>query len=153
MKKKRAKVAVDTTVLQKANASIVNAPHENRLFFLRISLLTRFVNEEMIALWSPRLHAEWKEKLKEPRNEFTKAFFEIITSDKALLNYAKPWGGSEMQRMTKCRYPRHDIHLLRTAFIKEERTHLVTEENPILLTATCVKREFDIAIKDISDRI
>lgn len=148
----KTKVAVDTNVLLRANAPITTEK-QGREFALRLKLLSRFQDKEIFPLWSPQLAAEWATHVKEPRNDYIRAFFELMVDTSDGFNYATPWGGSEKQRMSKCRFPKHDLHLLRTAYLKVRTSHIVTEEGPVLGTATCVKHEFDVHIKNIDETI
>ncbi len=69
---------IDTTVLQKANATIIKAPRERSLFVKRIELLTEIQKGTRTVLISKPLLAEYERQVKSPRNDYIKLFLELL---------------------------------------------------------------------------
>lgn len=139
---------VDTIVLRSANAPFVTAPRGSRRIVRRVELLRRIQRGEIIVLISSRLQVEYGAQIKEPRNEFIRAFFELLVSGdmkRVRTNWCTPWTGSHRARTKKCRFPRHDLHLLRTA-ASDSHTWIATEEKRLLDTDACIYRNFNVNI-------
>jgi len=138
---------VDTMVLQKANAPILREPREGRLFLRRISLLVNISNGTIRPIVSAKLLVEYVRNVPSPRNEYIRAFFELLDRpERVIWNWARRWSGAERGRARACRYPREDDHLLRTA-VGAEGSEILTEERRVLCTDRCVHREFGVHIR------
>jgi len=132
-------------VLQKANAPLVRAPNTHALIRRRLALLTAIMQGGRRLLVSRRLLREYGEHVLVPRNDTIRAFFEIVTrGDRVVWNWPK-WGGAEREVMGRCRFPREDEHVLRTAVRGTEST-VFTEENRMLRTSACVHRRLRVRI-------
>lgn len=139
---------IDTNILQKANARLLKSPVATRKFYKRIALLERIMNDELHPLMSQKLLAEYETQVREPRNDFVKAFLEIITMpDRVSYNWHRPWRG-DAEKARKCRFPSHDDHVLRTA-IRPHASTIYTEERPMLATDACIYRAFRVHIRDV----
>ncbi|MEK6676605.1 MAG: hypothetical protein AABZ47_13250 [Planctomycetota bacterium] len=141
---------VDTTVLQKANAPITDAKKQGKLFRQRLAVLNAINGSKLIALFSERLMQEYREHVHEPRNLVVTEFLNLISSPrpgKALKNYKTPWSGQDRSNVKMCRFPSHDVHVLRTA-VRPNRTLLITEDGPMLKSADCILRRFDVKITE-----
>lgn len=139
---------IDTTVLQKANAPLCQSPSARSQFRTRLSLLEKIRKGTLIVLISPRLLHEYSQQVRSPRNDLIKAFFEILARrgpGGAVPNWHTPWGGSQRSKASKCRFPREDMHVLRTA-VRPNRSWIVTEEDRMLRTDACIHREFSVHI-------
>ena len=122
---------IDTMVLQKANAILTTQPRRRSRFARRLRLFSRIRAGEITVLFSVRLLAEYRKQVRSPRNDFVRLFFEILTDPgHALYNWAK-WSGRERDLARRCRFPREDYHVLRTA-IRPHATTIVTEEDRML---------------------
>jgi hypothetical protein len=144
--KKPRRCVLDTNVLQKANATISTEPRHNSKFVRRVDLLQRVAEGTFVVMYSARLIGEYDRHIKEPRNDYVKAFLEIL-SKSAERNWHGVWR-SDREAARKCKYPAHDDHVLRTA-IHPEGCHLFSEENGILASAACIKSKFDVSISDV----
>jgi hypothetical protein len=141
-------VVVDTVVIQSSNASLIQTPHAGRKITRRLELLRQIRDGEVTLLYSKRLVREYLERVPAPRNEYVRAFFEIITTGRrAVANWHTPWMG-DRQKARDCRYPAHDDHVLRTA-IRLDPTTIFTEEAAMLGAGTCIYREFRVRIQDV----
>lgn len=139
---------VDTCVLQKANAPITSEPRERSLFAKRIRLLLAIRNRDVVILYSRRLLQEYSEHIMSPRNDFIRAFFAILSDpDGAVLNWPR-FTNADRERARKCRYPREDGHVLRTA-IRPNVSTIITEAHAMLLADECIHREFRVHIKGV----
>lgn len=139
---------IDTSVLQKANAKITKPPKEKRLFAKRVRLLDEIQRGLRIVLISRALLAEYERKLPSPRNDYIKAFFELLADpQRRTENYSK-WPGHLRKKARGCRYPVEDDHVLRTA-IRPAPTTIVTEENRMLRADECIYRKFRVHIRTI----
>lgn len=139
---------VDTMVLRKANAPLTASPREGRAFAKRVALLGRIHRDELRVLFSKRLMKEYREQVREPRNDFIKAFFELLTGPETARENWPPWPGRRKEAQSKCRFPNEDTHVLRTAFVEGESSTIFTEEERMLRTDACVYREFRVHISD-----
>jgi len=139
---------VDTTVLQKANAAITEPPGRRSKFVRRLELLDQIQAGEITVLFSKRLLTEYQTHVKRPRNDFVKLFFEVLDDPgRAVYNWAK-WSGQERDNARRCRFPREDYHVLRTA-IRPNATTIVTEEERMLKTDESLYRAFRVHVRDI----
>lgn len=140
---------VDTMVLRKANAKLEKTPEEGRQFRKRIELLRRVQRAELQVLISRALLQEYREQVREPRNEYVKSFFEIILDPaRHRLNYCQPWSGQRRQARRDCRFPAEDEHVLRTAVLGDERSTIYTEEARMLQTDRCIYRELRVHVRN-----
>jgi hypothetical protein len=138
---------IDTTVLQKANAPITRPSAPGSLFAKRIRLLQAISGGERTVLYSRRLLHEYRQHVQEPRNDFVRAFFEMLADPRgriAVLNWAR-WPGRSREKARRCRYPSEDDHVLRTA-IHEDPSTIVTEEKRMLRADECIYRAFQVHI-------
>lgn len=140
------KVVVDTMVLRKANASLANAPIASRDFSHRLALLKRIIAGAEVPLHSQKLLAEYGRQVLSPRNDYVRTFVEV------LLRIGRenwpPWRGSEEARFKKSRFPAEDRHVLRTSYVKGDRTTLYTEEGRILKRKAATLLHFDVSVVD-----
>jgi len=140
--------AIDTSVLQKANATLEHPPRERSLFRRRLQLLDEIRRGVRVALISQRLLAEYRRQVRSPRNDFVRVFFEILADpDRRVLNYA-PWPSAAREKARRCRYPIEDDHVLRTA-IRPTRSMIVTEESDMLRADDCIYRAFRVHIVSV----
>jgi hypothetical protein len=138
---------VDTSVLQKANAPITSPTRERSKFARRIALLADIQAGRKTALYSRKLLAEYERKVAIPRNDFVRAFFEILAAPgRAIPNWPR-WSGSTRAKARKCRYPHEDDHVLRTA-VRPSGATIFSEEGRMLAADACIHRELGIHILD-----
>jgi hypothetical protein len=136
---------VDTMVVQKANAPLVHRPRSSAQINARFQLLLAMYERRLVLLVSKMLLKEYETKVPEPRNDYVKAFLELAVSPgRAIVNWAA-WSGARRENARRCRFPREDVHLLRTA-IRPQPSLLFTEEKRILNTQACVHRLFHVRI-------
>jgi hypothetical protein len=136
------RVVVDTCVLQKANAPILNAPRAGREFKDRLTLLKKIASGSFTAAWSKALLLEYGSHVLEPRNDYVRAFLDILTNIKP--TWTKLTGAQE-ERLRECRYPQEDKHLLRTAL--PGPATIATEENRLLNVDRPVHKHFQVHLK------
>jgi hypothetical protein len=99
-------------------------------------------------LFSRRLVAEYQKQLPQPRNDFIRAFFEILSRGRnAVENYCR-WPGRLREKARRCRFPNKDDHVLRTA-VRSTPTAIITEENRMLAATDCIYRKFRVRIRGI----
>lgn len=140
--------AIDTTVLQKANATITQRPRRSSQFVRRIRLLLDIQRGKRIPLISRQLLAEYERKVMPPRNDYLRAFFELLAEPQRCVQNWATWPSRQRQKARRCRYPQHDDHVLRTA-IRPNPTTIVTEDQQMLATDKCIYRSFRVHIKGI----
>jgi len=140
--------ALDTTVLQKANAIINKPPRRHSLFVRRIELLNDIYSRRKTVLISKRLLQEYEEKVKAPRNDFVRLFFELLANPRGPVYNWAAWPGRDREKARKCRYPSEDDHVLRTA-IRPNGSTIITEEERMLKADSCIYREFRVHIVNI----
>jgi hypothetical protein len=139
---------IDTTVLQKANAPITPSVRRGPSFAKRIKILEDIRRGVTVVLYSSRLIAEYQKQIPRPRNDYIKAFFEILADPRRSIRNWPRWTGSHMAKARKCRYPHEDRHVLRTA-IRPDPSVIISEEARMLATDACVYREFRIHIRGL----
>ena len=138
---------IDTTVLHKANQPITTRPRKGSLFAKRIQLLNDIQKGKKAVLFSKQLLAEYVEQVRTPRNDYITAFFKILADPQGgILNYAQ-WPGRDREKARKCRYPKEDDPVLRTA-IRPNASTIFTEEKRMLKADQCIYREFRVHIRD-----
>jgi hypothetical protein len=138
---------VDTTVLQKVNAPLTHEPAERSAFVKRVNLLTQIQQGSMTVLISTKLIAEYERQVRSPRNDHVRLFFELIQDPgRRTFNWRKRWSGADREHARRCRYPREDDHVLRTAIRPGSSTIIFTEEQPMLRADQCVYRRFQVHI-------
>jgi predicted nucleic acid-binding protein len=142
--------AIDTTVLQKANAVLAHEPRARRQFRVRLVLLRRIDERELVVLISKQLKHEYDKQVSKPRNDYVRAFLELLTSNRpgrVIVNWKKRWSGSDRDRaFRQCRFPPEDEHVLRTA-IRGHPSFIVTEEGRMLVTDGRIYRHFRVHIR------
>lgn len=138
---------VDTMILQKANAPLVHSAREGRLFERRIKLLLRIADGTVRPMVSVKLVQEYARQVQSPRNEYIRAFFELLDHrDRVTWHWAKRWSGGLRAAARQCRYPLEDDHLLRTAACDRE-TAILTEEDRLLKADACIYRSFRVHVR------
>jgi len=138
---------IDTQVLVRANGQVADDEDLKNALRHRLRLLGRILGRELTVLVSAKLLAEYADKVREPRNDWVRAFLELLASPNAnvVTNWAD-WPAGRRDAARKCRFPKHDQHLLRTALRDGEAT-VVTEESALLKTDACIHREFRIHVR------
>jgi len=136
------RVVVDTCVLQKANAPMRNAPRAGREINERIDLLKKLADGSLTPAWSATVLREYLEHVPEPRNDFMRAFFEIL--GRVPPTWTRLTGAQEA-RLGRCRYPPEDKHLLRTAC--PGPATIATEEGRLLRVDGPVHQYFQVHIR------
>ena len=144
MVKSKPEIAIDTTVLVNSNQPLITVPKQGSLFQRRLLLLGQIRDGKRMVLISKRLLAEYDKQIPKPRNDFLIAFFQIIDLRKCVVNYAS-WTHDRRAKARKCRYPKEDDHVLRTA-LRDHSTEIVSEEKRMLQSGKCIKREFRVSI-------
>lgn len=141
-------VVIDTVILQKANAPLQSTHRPDSKFAKRLNLLMSIQANKVTPLISKRLLEEYKRQVANPRNDFVRAFIALISSPgKSKINWCG-WTGSRRSAAARCRFPREDYHLLRTAIRDDQETAILTEEHRILITDNCIHREFQVHASD-----
>jgi len=136
---------VDTVVPQKTNESIQLPLLDGSEIAKRVSLLRRIGSGELTALISEPLLHEYRKQVRESKTDFVQAFIAIVSDpQRRVFNWA-PWSGGHREKAQKCRFPAHDIHVLRTA-IRPNASAIVTEDYPMLKSHRCILREFRVSI-------
>ena len=138
--------AIDTTVLQKANAPLTNVPRERSLFRRRLNLLKQIQAGTNTILISRKLLAEYRRQVSVPRNDFIRAFFALLADPvRPIWNWQYRWSGGTREKARGCRYPEEDDHVLRTA-IRPTPSTIFTEEYRMLIADECIYLCFRVHI-------
>lgn len=107
----------------------------------------RIKNGTIRPIVSSKLLREYERQILSPRNEYVRAFFELLDRpERVIWNWARRWSGAQRNTARRCRYPREDDHLLRTA-VRPEESVILTEEERVLRADDCVHREFGVHIR------
>jgi len=139
---------VDTTVVQKANAPLKVRPRARSQFVCRLRLLERIHAGHLLVMVSDHLLAEYQRQLPQPRNDYVRAFFELVSNPgRVVPNWKRPWGTRHREQARHCRYPREDEHVLRTAVRADGDSTIFTEERRQLKADTCIHRVFHVRIE------
>jgi hypothetical protein len=142
--------AIDTTVLQKSNAPLTMAPGEQSRFRNRLDLLKRIQSRSIGVLISNQLLAEYQKQVRCPRNDYVRAFFELLSRQNScgvVKNYAR-FSRADKEKAGRCRYPKEDIHVLRTAIRPGRNTVIYSEEYAMIAADKCIYRRFRVRIED-----
>lgn len=140
-------VVVDTCVLQKANAPIVVGVKGHSKFSKRLKLLSRLSRGHLTVMISAKLIAEYRRNVPEPRNDFVRAFFELLAKPSgAVVNWCR-WSGQHRSYARGCRFPHEDDHVLRTAICDSGST-ILSEEDRMLVTDACIHRKLRVHVVD-----
>lgn len=141
---------VDTVVLVNANKLLSDTEHD-AMFARRLKLLESIQSGKYIVLISKKLMQEYNKELPQPRNDFIKAFFEIVSdSSRSVTNWVKLTGALR-EIAHKCRFPWEDMHVLRTAIRERSTSTIFSEENRMLVTDKCIHREVRVHIRSIPE--
>jgi len=147
---------IDTSVLQKANASLETEPRAVSLFRKRLDLLRTVVEHKVEVLFSRRLIDEYKQQVAEPRNDFIKAFFALIEAPGRVSFNWPQWSGQRRSDARFCRFPQEDDHVLRTAIRPRRRggydpsVIIADGEDRMLNTDRCIHRRFRVHVWDLA---
>lgn len=144
---------VDTCILQKANATIVDEPKLLSEFRRRLALLEGLVQGSRTVLYSAKLLKEYEEHVPEPRNDFVKLFLELVTTPgtNARPSWAGRWRAQRLQART-CRFPQHDDHLLRTA-APSAPSVVFTEEAALVAVDACIHRSLQVHLRPLPNAV
>ncbi len=138
---------IDTTVLQRANIALTSRTVERRRFKRRLVLLNTLREGRKILLLSEQLAVEYHRQIKRPMNDYVKTFFELLVDpQRCVLNWTN-WPAARREKARKCRYPREDDHVLRTA-IRPHATTIFAEENRMIRADECIHRHFKVHIRE-----
>ena len=141
-------IVIDTTVLQKANALLTTTPRSHSDFAKRIRLIEDVLEGRKVVLYSWKLMVEYEKQLPSPRNDYIRLLFELLADPKRRVENWVKWPGRDREKARKCRYPKEDDHVLRTA-IRPKPSTIVTEEGRMLAADDCIYRNFKVHIKNI----
>ena len=140
-------VVVDTGVLQKANAPVGDHIRERSKFAKRLELLSSLRKCRLEVLISGRLVAEYRKQVPFPRNDFVRAFFELLASPGVAVPNWPAWSGKRRSDAAFCRFPPEDYHVLRTAICPKGST-ILAEEHRMLVTDACIHRRLRVHVID-----
>ena len=143
-------VAIDTTVLVRANITQTLEPSAAALQAARLALLQRIQDHRAAVLISARLVAEYRRQITTYKNESVRLFFDLLTQpagSHVIWNWRTPWGHAERARALACEFPHHDLHVLRTA-VRDGRTTMYSEDGRVLAAHPCIRSEFDVMISE-----
>src|SRR6266516_5070003 len=141
-------LAIDTSVLVRANITLTPERSAATLQAARLSLLRRVQSRQAAVLISERLAAEYGHRITTYKNDFVRLFFELVTQPDGthiIMNCRTPWGHAELARADACRFPVEDRHVLRTA-VRASRTTIYSEEGRVLAAHPCIRKAFDVVI-------
>lgn len=140
-------VVVDTGVLQKANAPLGQSMREHSKFARRLDLLAHLKRGSLKAMISARLLAEYRTQVPKPRNDYVRAFFELVSDPgRRVLNWCRS-SGRFRSHARMCRFPPEDDHVLRTAVCDTGST-ILSEEHRMLVTDACIHRRLRVHVLD-----
>ena len=140
-------VVVDTGVLQKANAPLGQSVRERSKFARRLVLLARLKRGSLRVMISPSLLAEYRKQVPKPRNDYVRAFFELVADPaRRVWNWCRS-SGQFRSHARKCRFPPEDYHVLRTAVCGTGST-ILSEEHRMLVTDACIYRRLRVHVID-----
>ena len=94
-------LAIDTSVLVRANVTQTRARAAATLQAARLALLQRIQDRQASVLISERLAAEYGQRVTKYKNEFVRLFFDLVTKpdgSHVILNWRTPWGHAELAR-------------------------------------------------------
>lgn len=135
---------IDTGIIQKTNATITTDPAAASHFLKRVRLLSRVHAGQIKPLVSKRLLAEYAKQVEKPRNETVRLFFETLDKpDGAIWNWRTPWSRGQAAQARRCRFPKEDVHLLRTA-LRDHGGLILSEEARVLACDKALHLHFGV---------
>ena len=139
---------VDTNVLHHANRRIANG--QSAKLRKRIALLTESVAGRVTLLISKALMNDYSQHLRPPFNDFVQAFWDAATrpAPNVRRNWRKLSGAERDRARWTCRFPQHDLFLLRTAY--GEESVIYSEEQALVATDGCIHKFFKVHVRDPS---
>lgn len=140
-------VAIDTTVLRRANVPLTQDRASKGAMSRRVRLLERIRRRDFVVLMSQRLADEYLDQISERNNDYIVGFFELMLNKQFVINWEGRWAGGKRALARRCRFPPEDDHVLRTA-IRPHRTTIYTEERRMLDADGCIYREFRVHISE-----
>lgn len=145
--------AIDTTVLVNANKPLLVIDDDTSQLPGRYRLLRRIEGKEIVVLLSDSLLQEYIKQIKKPRNDFIKAFFELLSRRDFVQNWS-PWTRDRRSMARDCEFPIEDDHVLRTALRPKkgkgkgyEKSAIYSEEKRMVDTNDCIYRAFRVHIR------
>lgn len=141
---------IDTVVLHRANRSVVASGNELPALRRRQALLFEVVHGKRRLLISPRLVEEYSRHLVRPLNDIVRALLEYATAPMppagVTMNWKRLTGSERDHALKRCRFPKHDLHLLQTAF--GEVSIIFTEEKSLTRAGECIHQKFRVWVSD-----
>jgi hypothetical protein len=98
---------------------------------------------------SRQLLVEYRNQIREPRNDFVRAFFDLLSQEERVRwNWKQRWSGADREKARDCRFPEEDDHVLRTAILTDEKSLILSEEARMVAANGCIYKAFRVRIND-----
>jgi hypothetical protein len=117
----------------------------------RRTLLLGIIQRERTLLVSQSLINQYTGHLVRPLNDLIRAFLEYATNPEPAEDVVVNWAalsGGDRDFARKCRFPKHDLLLLRTAL--GFRSTIYSEDNRVVQSDECIHRKFSVHTADPS---
>lgn len=91
-------IALDTTVLRRANVILVPGREDATLMGRRLSLLNHICSNNISILISASLIQEYQEQIRFAQNDFVKIFIDLVTRPdgiRVIRNWKTSWSGGK----------------------------------------------------------
>jgi len=141
---------IDTVVLHRANQARLQQPGETAQLRKRRLLLQDVGRGQWLLLVSPNVLIEYRGHLVRPLNDLVRSFLEYATtpdsSESVGVNWRALSGNERDLALRRCRFPAHDLRLLRTAY--GYRSTIFSEEDRVVRTDACIHRSFQVHLVD-----
>jgi len=138
---------LDTTVVACANCDLRARTQGNSLN-RRAALIERCVTGSLRVLYNKVLLQEYKNHIREHRNDLIESFFAVLDSATAFLVRRSTLSRQDYNRARACRWPSHDQHLLAAA-LGGVRASIYVTEQALSRCAESIRREFRVRVEKV----
>jgi hypothetical protein len=139
---------VDASVVAFANGDIAGRRPGN-LFDRRLDVIEQVVTGTRRLRYNPKLVGEYRQLIKEHRNDVIEALFAILDSPRSVYVKRNSLSRQNHAKATQtCGWPSHDQHLLAAALDGDESAVVVTEGHLVQCSAA-ILMHFDIRVEDL----
>ena len=136
---------LDASVVHCANG-LIGRRRPGSALDRRLSVLEEAIRGNRRLRYNSKLLTEYQQIVKEFRNDIVEALFELLTTRSVFVRRSTLSRQHHQLATERCRWPRHDQHLLAAALGGDNPSIAVTEER-LNRCADDVLRHFDIRIE------
>jgi hypothetical protein len=137
---------VDASVVAVSNGDL-RGRRQNNSMDRRLLIFEEFASRSRRPLYNSRLFSEYQAVTRTVRNDAIRLFLELLT-ERGLLVRTNRLQRGVRDRAWRCRWPKHDQHLMAAALGATDAELIVTE-NTLAACQACVLREFGVRVVQV----